>query len=273
MANKKDNRRFTKYYRDITQTRAWKATSPGARLLYLELQFLFIENNNGKIYLSTRDAAEKLGISQRTVYGYYHELEHYRFIVATQPGTIGPDGKPALWRLTDHGGGWLDGNPIKATKDYLKWDGILFEKPGTKRKRANGKTVSLKKKFRHPEEETSSLPKKKLRHPDQKNPVFSDEETSSYLDNLSISYPSVAGLEAEAEGGTAPAEFGIGHNAGPPLEDDDLAIPPQFRRGYADAACAGCRPAEIDWQAIAAASLDIPTFLLRGHPDCVLGDS
>ena len=55
--------------------------------------------------------------------------------------------------------------------------------------------------------------------------------------NLSI-FPSVAGLEAVADeaGDDAPAEFGIGHNAGPPWteaaadEADDLSIPEFLRR-------------------------------------------
>jgi hypothetical protein len=68
---------------------------------------------------------------------------------------------------------------------------------------------------------------------------------------------------------TAPS---IGHNAGPLNSPVDLPeLVDDWRNANADAACAGCRPAEIDWPAAAAASLDIPTFLLRGHPDCVLG--
>jgi hypothetical protein len=68
---------------------------------------------------------------------------------------------------------------------------------------------------------------------------------------------------------------GIGHNTGPPLNSpiDLPELVDDWRNANTDAACAGCRPAEIDWQAVALASLDIPTFLLRGHPDCVLGDS
>ena len=65
--------------------------------------------------------------------------------------------------------------------------------------------------------------------------------------------------------------LGIGHNAGPPL--NGLVDLPELVDANADAACAGCRPAEIDWPAAAAASLDVPTFLLRGHPDCVRRDS
>jgi hypothetical protein len=67
---------------------------------------------------------------------------------------------------------------------------------------------------------------------------------------------------------------GIGHNLGPPLNSpiDLPELVDDWRNANANASCAGCRPAEIDWPAAAAASLDIPTFLLRGHPDCVLGE-
>ena len=68
---------------------------------------------------------------------------------------------------------------------------------------------------------------------------------------------------------------GIGHNAGPPLNSpiDLPEMVDDWRNANANASCAGCRPAEIDWPAAAAASLDVPTFLLRGHPDCVRRDS
>jgi hypothetical protein len=42
---------------------AWKACSPGARLLYISLKRFLNEKigNNGKIYLSYRDACKALG--------------------------------------------------------------------------------------------------------------------------------------------------------------------------------------------------------------------
>jgi hypothetical protein len=68
-----------------------------------------------------------------------------------------------------------------------------------------------------------------------------------------------------------------GHENVPTLYNLSIFTPPQGEAeagaAAADAACADCRPVEIDWPATAAASLNIPTFLLRGHPDCVLGDS
>jgi hypothetical protein len=134
----KFSRQYTKYYSDISKTPAWKALHYGARLLYLELQRQFIEtaNNNGKVFLSTRDAAERLGASQRQVWIWYCELEHYGFIVQTQPGTLGPRGRATEWRLTDHANGRLDGKRVNATKDYLKWDGALFTQPESAKRTA-----------------------------------------------------------------------------------------------------------------------------------------
>src|SRR4029077_9728473 len=56
---------------------------------------------------------------------WFRELEHYGFIVLTEPGT---SMRAARWRITDAGWGKLDGKGIEPTKDYLKWDGVLFER-------------------------------------------------------------------------------------------------------------------------------------------------
>jgi hypothetical protein len=188
MNNKiKSSRRYTKYYSDISKTPAWKALSYGARLLYLELQRQFIEtaNNNGKIFLSTRDAADRLGASQRQVCTWYGELEHYGFIIQTQSGTLGPHGRAILWHLTDQAHGWLDGKPIKATKDYLKWDGTPFQQSTTKKRKTKTKAFPYMKKTRHPDEKISSLVTKKTRHFPKKPPISAvpgDEKNSSYLE-------------------------------------------------------------------------------------------
>jgi hypothetical protein len=99
----------------------------GARLLYIALirPLSFTADNNGKIFLATRKAAEQLGTSQRRTCGWFRELEHYGFIVLTEPGTAM---RAARWRITDVGWGKLDGKGIEPTKDYLKWDGVLFER-------------------------------------------------------------------------------------------------------------------------------------------------
>jgi hypothetical protein len=135
---------------EILDSAAWKQMSMGARLLYIALikPLSFNRDNNGKIFLSTRHAAEQLGANQDSICFWYRELEHYGFIVMTEPGSTGPKGKAARWRVTDVGWGKLDGKSIEPTKDYLKWTGEVFErrrpkseKRPTKPHRVNGPTV------------------------------------------------------------------------------------------------------------------------------------
>ena len=50
---------------EVLDSPAWKAMSPGARLLYICLlrRLSYNNFNNGKIFRSTRDAAEEIGAS------------------------------------------------------------------------------------------------------------------------------------------------------------------------------------------------------------------
>jgi hypothetical protein len=94
---------------ELLDSPAWKATSPGARLLYISLLRRLSYNalNNGKIFRSTREAAKEIGVAQRSVWMWFRELEHYGFIAMTSPGCIGPGGKAARWRITDMAWGVL----------------------------------------------------------------------------------------------------------------------------------------------------------------------
>lgn len=118
--------RYIAVRHEILDSPAWKATGFGARLLYIALhrRLIYKDNNNGNIHLSTRDAAEELGTRQMNIGPWYRELEHYGFIVMTNPPSLGVEGKgkAARWRLTD----WRHGKSFDGTKDYLKWDGSLF---------------------------------------------------------------------------------------------------------------------------------------------------
>ena len=108
---------------------AWKACSPGARLLYISIKRFLNEkiDNNGKIYLSYRDACEALGTRyKQSVARWFAELEFYGLIVKTTEGCLGVDGKGLAphYRLTEcccHG--------KAATRDYERWDGVLFVDP------------------------------------------------------------------------------------------------------------------------------------------------
>jgi hypothetical protein len=118
---------------EIMQSAAWKQMSMGARMLYIALirNLSFTADNNGKVFLATRKAAKELNASQRSVCTWFRELEHFGFIVMTEPGTAM---RAARWRVTDVGWGKLDGKSIERTKDYLKWSGELFEREPKNRK-------------------------------------------------------------------------------------------------------------------------------------------
>jgi hypothetical protein len=156
---------------EVMDSAAWRQMSMGARMLYIALirPLSFNADNNGKIFLSTRRASEQLGASQRAVWIWFHELEHYGFIVMTEPGSIGPKGKAAHWRITDVGWGRLDGKSIEPTKDYLKWTGELFDHPTSK----NRKTANQSRQGDVPKSSSDSEPKSSLGSP-------GDEPKSSY---------------------------------------------------------------------------------------------
>ena len=105
---------------------AWRTMSPYTRVLYIALKsrYSFEARNNGRIYLSTRDAAEETGFDKKTVARGFRELSHYGFIVMTEPGCLGVKGrgKAPHWRLTELG---CMAEP--PTRDFMRWDGIIFQ--------------------------------------------------------------------------------------------------------------------------------------------------
>ena len=85
--------------------------------LIVELMRRYTGTNNGKIYLPTREAADRLGIHRTTVARFYSELKQMGFIVETKPHCLGLDGKgqASNWRMTHLP---CDGKP--PTRDYEK---------------------------------------------------------------------------------------------------------------------------------------------------------
>ena len=134
---------------DTHKSPAFKQLSFGARALFVALKMRCVKNN-GHVYLSLRDAGEEIGHKDRNdLSDWYRELEHYGFIVKTEAASLGVDGKGKAphWRITDmptRGGG---GGEIKdSTKDFLRWDGTVFEphvRPS--RKWNSGKKAALTK--------------------------------------------------------------------------------------------------------------------------------
>ena len=109
---------------------AWRTMSHGARLLYVSLKrrWNYKKRNNGSLFVSQREAQKELGSHRDSISRWYRELQYYGFIVMTQAGCLGVDGKRKAphWRITE--ANWPKGSTwMLPTKDYLKWDGVVFE--------------------------------------------------------------------------------------------------------------------------------------------------
>ena len=101
---------------------AWKAMSHGARSLYVALRRRYFQNfhNNGRIYLSQRDAVKEVGSHHNEIARWFRELQFYGFIVMTKGGSLGVEGigKAPHWRLTELG--YMNDLP---TRDFERWAG------------------------------------------------------------------------------------------------------------------------------------------------------
>jgi hypothetical protein len=180
---------------EVLDSPAWKATSFGARALYIALvrQLSYSRLNNGKVFLSTRDAAEELGARQMSIGRWYRELEHYGFIVMTSAGHLGVEGKgrAANWRLTD----WAWGNGCERTRDYLKWDGVLFQGPHHQNHPPS--------KTRPPKTESRSTPRFRVKHTPlhapEAHPASGPPKSEAHPASYGGGYPDSAGLELGAD--------------------------------------------------------------------------
>jgi hypothetical protein len=135
---------FVPLLKETLQSPAWKAMSHGARSLYVALKQRYSQNvhNNGRIYLPQRIAADEIGSDTNQVTRWFRELQHYGFIVMTDPGCLGVDGKghAPKWRLTELG--YMKDMP---TRDFMRWNGERFVAPKKQKPvRESTDTVSVK---------------------------------------------------------------------------------------------------------------------------------
>ena len=116
---------FVWLHNPMADTTAWRMLTPGAKCLYLALKRHLSNDysNNGRVFLSVRDAAKQVGSNKGSIQRWFRELQYYEFIVQTSPGTLGADGKgkAAYWRLTE-----VPCKDEPATRDYMYWDGEKF---------------------------------------------------------------------------------------------------------------------------------------------------
>ncbi|HEX2258028.1 MAG TPA: hypothetical protein VHG92_15265 [Afifellaceae bacterium] len=123
--------------KDTLDEPAWRAMSHGAKVLYIALKRRVSKGalNNGKVFLSQRDAAEELRSHHNQIARWYRELQHYGFIVQMTAGYLGMEGKGVSphWRLTEHG--YMREPP---TQDYKRWDGVKFSDKKTDSRAGKG---------------------------------------------------------------------------------------------------------------------------------------
>ncbi|WP_417429522.1 hypothetical protein [Kiloniella sp.] len=86
---------WTKMIRPTMQTDAWRSLSTTAQALYPWLKFEWHgpkSNNNGKLRLSVRQAAECLGCNRNTAARAFLDLQAKGFIVQTEGACLGTGG-------------------------------------------------------------------------------------------------------------------------------------------------------------------------------------
>jgi hypothetical protein len=120
---------FVPLFRETLATPAYRQLSFGARALFTALRTHCVKNN-GHVYLSHRDACEELGHKDKSsVSNWYRELKHYGFLVETEAASLGIDGKGKAthWRITDMPTRKGNNELESPTRDFLRWDGVVFE--------------------------------------------------------------------------------------------------------------------------------------------------
>src|SRR6476659_572611 len=82
---------------------AWRATSHGAKWLYVALKRK--SNSGPRAYLSYREAMQVCKAGRGKIREWFAELQHYGFIRLHSHGCLGTDGKGKSphWRLTEKG--------------------------------------------------------------------------------------------------------------------------------------------------------------------------
>ena len=120
---------FVPLFRETLASSAYRQLSFGARALFTALRSRCVRNN-GHVYLSQRDVGKELGHKDRgNIANWYRELQHYGFIVQTEGASLGVDGKGMAphWLITDMPTRKGNNELALPTKDFLRWDGSVFE--------------------------------------------------------------------------------------------------------------------------------------------------
>jgi DNA-binding transcriptional MocR family regulator len=96
---------------------AWQSLSCEARAVLLELYALFDGPNNGRLFLSVREAARRIGVGKSTAAGALGQLMERGFIRPNVRGAFTLKQRHATsWVLTE-----FERAGQLATKDFMRW--------------------------------------------------------------------------------------------------------------------------------------------------------
>ena len=221
---------FVPLLKETLDTPAWKALSHGARSLYAALKRRYNRNNhnNGRLWLSQRDAAQEIGSHHNEIARWFRELQFYGFIRMKTPGGLGVlgKGKAPHWRLTELG--YMQDPP---TREFTHWQGEKFRDKKIKSHAGKGARCVQEKahgvgpeKAHGKDSECSANGAHKLdanRAGKGAHTIITTPIPSPYLLASRIVSKDSRG-NPRNENGFEPAS--------PSAEDDDLEIPPFLRR-------------------------------------------
>jgi hypothetical protein len=180
------NSRFARLEHRLLETPAYRALSPNARALLIEIVMLHNGSNNGRIFLSRKDAAARIGVSDEKAAGAaFLELEALGLTVMTRDASFrmkaGDGPRARWWRLTFE----PVTNRSGPTHDYL----TLEPAPQTRaRKRMDAGLKALKKhrktasQIKSPGEDSPFLPPKEA----LTAPTPGEDSSSANLENNAI---------------------------------------------------------------------------------------
>jgi hypothetical protein len=230
MKDRKDKGRidgpFVAWLIDTSTAPAWLAMSAHARVVYMALKarYSFKARNNGRIYLSVRQAAEETGFNKDMIARCLRELQYYGFIVMTNPGCLGVDGKGKAphWRLTEIG--HMTDPP---TRDFLKWDGEFFREQRPPSYYRHSKFSGRKKQNPVLPSRTPRLTVQDIPVSDtvrQSSPELSDTVRHT-AEPACLTVPDISRVTISVS-----ERSGVQGGEDPPVIPDDLSIPDFMRR-------------------------------------------
>jgi len=117
---RKKEPKHVRLYASITSSEAWRHLSGNAVKVLLALIARDNGTRNGNIGFSCREAGQVTGLSARTCWRCFVELQEKGFIVCTEKGGFSRKVlHSTLWRYT--WAAWPGGKPAAPTRDFEKW--------------------------------------------------------------------------------------------------------------------------------------------------------